>query len=84
VHILGISGFEFEKGRTYSKFSHKDGESVSERVLSVNAAVDGLDFLKYSDFKNFTFYSVVENESACFKWRDLYSLLPLRIFDLVT
>jgi hypothetical protein len=69
---LGISGLEFEKGQTSSKFSLKDGETVTERVLSVNAAVNVFDFLTYSDCKNVLFYSVIENESACFQWRDLY------------
>ena len=63
---------DFEKERTYSKFSLTDGESVSERVLSVNAAVDVLDLLTYSDCKTLLFHSVIQNESACFNWRDLH------------
>ena len=60
----------------------KDGGSVSERILSDNAAMNALDFLMYSDCKNSLFYGVIKNESACFKWRDLYFFF-YRIFDLV-
>jgi len=46
--------------------------SLCGRILSVNAAVDVLDFLTYFNSKNVQFYSVIKNESVCFRWRDLY------------